>query len=73
MVSGMEALIQIQIQIMHQTGYLYNSCANNLSDAPYLHSRSVYCHHSLVSLQRGRQPIKVPNLYHVIPCHHFKL
>ena len=37
-----------------------------LSDAPYSHSRTA-------ALQTGKQPITVPDLYHVVTCRHFKL
>ena len=57
----------------HRSGYSHPCSANNLFDAPYSHSRSVYCHHSFTSVQSGREPITVPDLYHVITCHHFKL
>ena len=58
--------------IPKRSGYSHRRSANNLSDAPYSHSRSVYCHHSLASLQSGRQLVKVPDLYHVIPCRPFQ-
>ena len=66
-------IYSLNTKFHYQSGYSHCCSANNLSDAPYSHSRPVYCHHSFASVQSGRQPVTVPDLYHVITCHHFKL